>query len=200
MRWSCLWLLVLICLFQVTLLVVSIFTPIFIIRISFVSLQFSYFTLPFRWRGDGMRCCRSWRVMECGGAAEATGLSFVLLLPTLLCCQPTDFGLFFFIHFPIYSSKACFCFCVFVIWLLSSFSVGCSCLLLLVFLFLLEFQIIRFVRSTFTPIFIGISFVYPSPPPPRAFVPVARRHQMATAISHCMVAAANCLQVGRGWG
>ena len=61
------------------------------------------------------------------------------------------------------------CFCIFVIWLLSSFSVGCSCLLLLVFFLFfvyLEFQIIRFVISTFTSIFfIEIFFVLPPPPP-----------------------------------
>ena len=64
---------------------------------------------------------------------------FVLLLSTLVCCQPTEliwaFFLFCFINCNLTSgggtlqrlARACSCFCVFVVWLLSSFSVGCSC-------------------------------------------------------------------------
>ena len=63
-------------------------------------------------------------------------------------------------------ARACFCFCVLVIWLLSSFSVGCFVIACFLFFVCLEFQIIWFVISTFTPIFfIEISFVLPPPPP-----------------------------------
>ena len=67
--------------------------------------------------------------------------------------------------------------CVFVIWFLSSFCVGCNvCHCLFFFVSCLEFQIIRLVNSTFTPIFfIEISFV--TPPPPQAKPVQARRTQ-----------------------
>ena len=88
--------------------------------------------------------------------------------------QQSWFWLFSFINFRggtlQRQARACFCFCVFVFWLLSSFSAGCSCLLLLVFCLLvcLECQLIRFVISTFMPIFfIEFSFILLSPPPPR---------------------------------
>ena len=57
--------------------------------------------------------------------------------------------------------------CVFVIWFLSSFTVGCSCLFVIACFFFfacLEFQIIWFVISTFTPIFfIEMPFINPPP-------------------------------------
>ena len=102
--------------------------------------------------------------MGCG-AAEAIDLGFVCFVvvnPCVFLAGRVILSFFFvFANFPILR-------------LLSSFSIGCSCLLLLVFLFFvcLEFQINRFVFSTFTPVFfIEISFVLPPPPHPPHFTP-----------------------------
>ena len=44
------------------------------------------------------------------GAAEATGLGFILLLSTLVCCQPTELilGFFCFINFPMLHPQTSF--------------------------------------------------------------------------------------------
>ena len=134
---------------------ISTFTPIFFIEISFVLPPppsafvhgsalindkdsrpgFSAGVKATEIALEKVRCTRGWK----GGFFERERKrekerEFVLLLLILVCCQPTELIWAFFVYiFQFYSS--------------------------------LEFQIFRFVISTFTPIFTEISFILPPPPP-----------------------------------